>query len=139
GKSHAFLVPSQRVPSSSWSYVVPERTVSSGRTTSRDVGVSQHRAVAVHGEGVTEEVDVVVIGSGIAGLCSAALLASYGKRVIVCESHYQAGGCAHGFERGGYKFDSGPHLFSGMSVSPTPNPLKHVLNAIGEDVEWLTY
>ncbi|CAM9504794.1 unnamed protein product [Ectocarpus sp. 12 AP-2014] len=22
---------------------------------------------------------------------------------------------------------------------PTPNPLKHVLNAIGEDVEWLTY
>ncbi|CAN0402643.1 unnamed protein product, partial [Ectocarpus fasciculatus] len=26
-----------------------------------------------------------------------------------------------------------------MSISPTPNPLKHVLNAIGEDVEWLTY
>lgn len=29
--------------------------------------------------------------------------------------------------------------FAGMSISPTPNPLKHVLNAIGEDVEWLTY
>lgn len=28
---------------------------------------------------------------------------------------------------------------AGMSISPTPNPLKHVLNAIGEDVEWLTY
>lgn len=27
----------------------------------------------------------------------------------------------------------------GMSISPTPNPLKHVFNAIGEDVEWLTY
>lgn len=28
---------------------------------------------------------------------------------------------------------------TGMSIRPTPNPLKHVLNAIGEDVEWLTY
>jgi hypothetical protein len=26
-----------------------------------------------------------------------------------------------------------------MSINPSPNPLKHVLNAIGEDVEWLTY
>ncbi|CAM9714526.1 unnamed protein product [Discosporangium mesarthrocarpum] len=87
----------------------------------------------------TDGADVVVIGSGISGLCAAALLATYGKKVIVCESHTQPGGCAHGFERGGYKFDSGPSLFSGMSISPTPNPLKHVLNAIGEDVEWLTY
>lgn len=30
-------------------------------------------------------------------------------------------------------------IIAGMSISPTPNPLKHVLNAIGEDVEWLTY
>ena len=30
-------------------------------------------------------------------------------------------------------------IVAGMSISPTPNPLKHVLNAIGEDVEWLTY
>nr|ATQ36030.1 prolycopene isomerase-like3 [Desmarestia viridis] len=87
----------------------------------------------------SEEAEIVVIGSGIAGLCTAALLSSYGKKVVVCESHTQAGGCAHGFDRGGYKFDSGPSLFSGMSISPTPNPLKHVLNAIGEDVEWLTY
>ncbi|CAM9829278.1 unnamed protein product [Chrysoparadoxa australica] len=26
-----------------------------------------------------------------------------------------------------------------MSASPTPNPLKHVLNAIGEDVDWISY
>ncbi|CAM9672144.1 unnamed protein product [Choristocarpus tenellus] len=62
-----------------------------------------------------DEADVVVIGSGISGLCAAALLATYGKKVIVCESHTQAGGCAHGFERGGYKFDSGPSLFSGTA------------------------
>lgn len=51
---------------------------------------------------------------GLSRLCTAALLSSYGKRVVVCESHTQAGGCAHGFDRGGYKFDSGPSLFSGI-------------------------
>ncbi len=33
-----------------------------------------------------------------AGLCCAALLAKYGYRVTVCESHYHAGGAAHSFE-----------------------------------------
>lgn len=48
-------------------------------------------------------------------LCTAALLSSYGKKVVVCESHTQPGGCAHGFDRKGYKFDSGPSLFSGVT------------------------
>ncbi|KAG5190190.1 amine oxidase [Tribonema minus] len=85
------------------------------------------------------ETDVVIIGSGIAGLCCGSLLAAYGHRVTVCESHYHAGGAAHAFKVKGYTFDSGPSLFSGLSINPSPNPLKHVLNAIGEDVDWLTY
>jgi hypothetical protein len=32
----------------------------------------------------------------------------------------------------GYTFEAGPSLFSGLSINPSPNPLKHVLNAIGE-------
>ena len=39
-----------------------------------------------------ETADVVVIGSGIGGLCCAALLARYGFQVVVCESHSLAGG-----------------------------------------------
>ncbi|MBD0344626.1 MAG: NAD(P)-binding protein, partial [Coleofasciculus sp. Co-bin14] len=35
--------------------------------------------------------DAIVIGSGIGGLTAAALLARYGKRVLVCESHAIAG------------------------------------------------
>ena len=31
--------------------------------------------------------DVIVIGSGIGGLVAGALLARYGKRVLICESH----------------------------------------------------
>lgn len=51
------------------------------------------------------ECDVVVIGSGIGGLTSAALLAYYGFDVRVCESHTIPGGCAHGFDRQGFKVD----------------------------------
>ncbi|BDA68143.1 Amine oxidase [Rivularia sp. IAM M-261] len=83
--------------------------------------------------------DIVVIGSGIGGLSCAALLASYGFDVIVCESHSIPGGAAHGFERNGFKFDSGPSLYSGFSYSPSPNPLAQVLAAIGEELPCVTY
>ena len=83
--------------------------------------------------------DVVVIGSGIGGLSCAALLARYGFDVTVCESHSIAGGAAHGFERNGFKFDSGPSLYSGLSYSPSPNPLRQVLDAIGEELPCANY
>ncbi|MBW4551878.1 MAG: NAD(P)/FAD-dependent oxidoreductase [Aphanocapsa sp. GSE-SYN-MK-11-07L] len=86
-----------------------------------------------------EIADIVVIGSGIGGLSCAALLARYGFKVIVCESHTIPGGAAHAFERHGFRFDSGPSLYSGLSYRPSPNPLRHVLDAIGEDIDWLTY
>lgn len=86
-----------------------------------------------------QQTDVVVIGSGIGGLCCAALLAHYGLKVIVCESHTLLGGAAHGFERDGYTFDSGPSLYSGMSYSPSPNPLRQVLDIIDEDITWANY
>ncbi|MEA5466174.1 phytoene desaturase family protein [Leptothoe sp. PORK10 BA2] len=85
------------------------------------------------------QTEIVVIGSGIGGLCCASLLARYGYDVVVCESHTIAGGAAHGFERSGFLFDSGPSLYSGLSYSPSPNPLRRVLDAIGEDVTWLHY
>ncbi|NEP54524.1 MAG: FAD-dependent oxidoreductase, partial [Moorea sp. SIO3C2] len=48
---------------------------------------------------MSKETDIVVIGSGIGGLCCASLLARYGFNVTVCESHSIPGGAAHAFER----------------------------------------
>ncbi|CAE7719838.1 CRTISO [Symbiodinium pilosum] len=71
------------------------------------------------------------------------MLAMYGYRVVVCEAHEHPGGAAHGFERkvkgvGTFRFDSGPSLFSGMSA-PSANPLRQVLDSVGEAPEWLPY
>nr|XP_010927816.1 prolycopene isomerase, chloroplastic isoform X1 [Elaeis guineensis]XP_010927817.1 prolycopene isomerase, chloroplastic isoform X1 [Elaeis guineensis]XP_019707711.1 prolycopene isomerase, chloroplastic isoform X1 [Elaeis guineensis]XP_019707712.1 prolycopene isomerase, chloroplastic isoform X1 [Elaeis guineensis] len=86
------------------------------------------------------EADVVVIGSGIGGLCCAGLLARYGQNVLVLESHDLPGGAAHSFEIKGYKFDSGPSLFSGFqSRGPQANPLAQVLDALGESVPCASY
>ncbi|KAJ0231554.1 FAD/NAD(P)-binding oxidoreductase family protein [Hirschfeldia incana] len=92
------------------------------------------------------EADVVVIGSGIGGLCCGALLARYNQDVLVLESHDLPGGAAHSFEIKGYKFDSGPSLFSGLqSRGPQANPLAQVLDALGESLpcakydSWMVY
>uniref|UniRef100_A0A2P2MQW1 Amine oxidase domain-containing protein n=1 Tax=Rhizophora mucronata TaxID=61149 RepID=A0A2P2MQW1_RHIMU len=86
------------------------------------------------------EADVIVIGSGIGGLCCAGLLARYQQDVIVLESHDLPGGAAHSFDIKGYKFDSGPSLFSGLqSRGPQANPLAQVLDALGESLPCVNY
>lgn len=76
------------------------------------------------------EADVVVIGSGLGGLCCAGLLARYGQDVLVLESHDRPGGAAHSFDIKGFNFDSGPSLFSGFqSRGPQANPLAQVISS----------
>jgi len=54
--------------------------------------------------------DAIVIGSGLGGLATAALLARHrGQRVLVLERHYTAGGFTHTFTRPGYEWDVGVH------------------------------
>lgn len=59
--------------------------------------------------------------------------------VAVCESHTLPGGAAHSFERGGCHFDSGPSFHAGLSMEKSLNPLKQVLDILGEKVECVTY
>src|SRR4029079_4249966 len=56
--------------------------------------------------------DVVVIGSGLAGLTAANILARQGRSVLLLEQHYKLGGMATWFKRpGGHIFDISLHGF----------------------------
>ncbi|MBI5715276.1 MAG: NAD(P)/FAD-dependent oxidoreductase, partial [Chloroflexi bacterium] len=87
--------------------------------------------------------DVIVIGSGIGGLTAAALLAKRGRKVIVFEQHFLAGGFCTSWERGvrkgderwRYVFDAGVHDISGLGERGT---VRHLLKQleIEDRIEW---
>jgi phytoene desaturase len=55
--------------------------------------------------------EIVIIGGGIAGLASAALLARAGHQVTVLEKNAQLGGRAGVWEKDGFRFDTGPSWY----------------------------
>jgi len=69
--------------------------------------------------GVQDEYDVIVIGSGLAGLTAANILGSAGYQVLLIEQHYKLGGMATWFKRpSGHIFDVSLHGFPfGMKKS----------------------
>lgn len=83
--------------------------------------------------------DLIVVGSGLGGLCCGAIAARHGLEVLVLEAHDRPGGAAHGFERRGFRFESGPSLWGGLGCWPSTNPLTQVLRAVGEELPVLQY
>ncbi len=62
--------------------------------------------------GIKPQYDVIVIGSGLAGMTAANILARCGHRVLLLEQHYKLGGLATWFRRpGGHIFDISLHGF----------------------------
>src|SRR2546423_13486214 len=63
-------------------------------------------------QGVSDEYDCIVIGSGLAGMTCANTLARAGHRTLLLEQHYKLGGMATWFRRpGGHIFDISLHGF----------------------------
>ncbi len=70
----------------------------------------------------------VVVGAGVGGLTTAALLARAGLDVTVLEAHVYAGGCAGTFYHQGYRLDAGATLPAGFY---TGGPMDTVGQAAG--------
>lgn len=65
---------------------------------------------------LSPEYDAIVIGSGMGGLTTAALLSEMDWRVCVLEQHYTAGGYTHSYERNGYEWDVGLHYIGDVGA-----------------------
>ena len=71
---------------------------------------------------------VIVVGAGIGGLTTAAILARAGLDVTVLEAHVYPGGCAGTFFHKGYRFDAGATLAGGFYPG---GPMDRVAEATG--------
>jgi len=67
--------------------------------------------------------DAIVIGSGIGGLTTAASMSKMGKKVLVLEQHYTAGGYTHSYSRNGYEWDVGVHYIGDVGYPTTVRKL----------------
>ena len=72
---------------------------------------------------------VVVIGGGIAGLATAALLASRGHSVDLLEKNDELGGRVGSVERDGYRFDTGASWYL------MPEVFEHFFSLLGTTAE----
>eukprot|EP01039_Chlorochromonas_danica_P000945 gene945-1027_t len=66
---------------------------------------------------IPDDIDYIIIGSGMSGLSCGAILARLGRKVVVLEQHSDTvGGGSHMFEMKGFHFDSGLHYTVPWSV-----------------------
>ncbi|MEW5762695.1 MAG: FAD-dependent oxidoreductase [Bacillota bacterium] len=87
--------------------------------------------------------DVIVVGAGIGGLTTAALLARQGLKVLVAEQHARPGGYCTSWERRvrrgdrvlRYVFDAGVHDISGLGPR---GPVRNLLRRLGMEggIDW---
>ena len=77
-----------------------------------------------------ERYDAVIVGAGLGGLTSGALLAKAGLRVLIIERQERPGGFATSFERNGFTFQV-PQFAFGCSTNSTA---RSILDHLGVDV-----
>lgn len=86
-------------------------------------------------EKLDDQYDAIVIGSGMGGLSAASLLAQAGKKVVVLERHYNAGGYTHTYKRKGYEWDVGVHYIG--EVTKETSLVRRLFDFVtGNQLKW---
>lgn len=65
-------------------------------------------------ENLAQNLDTIVIGSGVGGLSTALCLARAGHKVLIIEQHKLPGGWCQSFKLGGFRFSPGLHYIGGL-------------------------
>src|SRR6056297_3064410 len=101
--------------------------------------------------GLKDSYDVVVVGAGVSGLTSAAILSRAGLSVLVLEADTRPGGYLAGFRRKDFRFDSAIHWLNQMGPNglvtrifdfigddhPRPALQKRIKRYLGDDYDYL--
>jgi len=86
-----------------------------------------------------EKIDYLIVGSGIAGLSFAALMAKRGKKVCLMEAHEHPGGFGHTFAMANkYKFNAQLHYVWGCGEGDTVNLILRKLD-LEKDIRFERY
>ncbi len=84
---------------------------------------------------VLKHYDTIIIGSGMGSLATGAILAKQGKKVLILERHYTAGGFTHIFKRKGYEWDVGIHYIG--EVQRPNSVVKKLFDYISDsNIKW---
>ena len=81
---------------------------------------------------MSEQKKIIIIGSGLGGLSTGAILAKNGYRVTVLEQGTQIGGCLQCFSRYGAKFETGMHFIGSAAEGQTLRKLMKYLEIDNE-------
>lgn len=84
---------------------------------------------------VESHYDAILIGSGMGCLAAGACLSKEGKKVLILERHYTAGGYTHVFKRRGYEWDVGIHYIG--EVGKEQGVLRRMFDYVTEgELKW---
>ena len=82
-----------------------------------------------------EKYDIIIIGSGMSGLTAGVLLAQSGKKVLILEKHFKAGGWTHTFRRNNYEWDVGIHYIG--EVHNPRSPVRKLFDLVSNgNLKW---
>ena len=85
-----------------------------------------------------KDYDVVVIGTGNAGLSAAITLAQKGVKTLLIEQHNLPGGCASSFVRGRFEFEPSLHELCDVGSEENPGEIRELFNSYGvNNIEWV--